>query len=77
MMPGKVSGIRNMGGKKYAVVDYSGDAREAVLEGVDADIGDYVLVQAGIVVQKVDAHEAEESLRMLSKSLNKNKAELK
>jgi hydrogenase expression/formation protein HypC len=36
-----------------------------MLETEDTHVGDYVLVHVGFAMTKIDAHEAEETLRML------------
>ncbi|MBZ0154928.1 MAG: HypC/HybG/HupF family hydrogenase formation chaperone [Alphaproteobacteria bacterium] len=61
-IPGKVIEIRDA----MARVDVAGTRKEASLmltEGVG--IGDYVIVHAGFVIQKVDDQEAQETLRLL------------
>lgn len=62
-IPGKVIEIRDA----MAMIDVAGTKKEAslmLMEGVS--IGDYVIIHAGFVIQKVDDHEARETLRLLS-----------
>jgi hydrogenase expression/formation protein HypC len=48
-----------------AVVEIAGVRREASLALVDAGIGDYVLLHAGIAIATVDRLEAEKTLAMI------------
>jgi hydrogenase expression/formation protein HypC len=57
-IPGKITKIE--GGKAH--VDYFGEVREAMMGDSDAKIGDYVMVQMGIVVKILTPEEAEISL---------------
>jgi hydrogenase maturation factor len=43
-------------------VKYPGETREVLLGGEDVKVGDYVLVQMGIVIQKMSPKEAQDSL---------------
>lgn len=53
--PGKVLAIEG----KYAHVDFTGNVVKVNVSMVDVNIGDYVLVHAGMAIQKVTAQEAE------------------
>ena len=53
-IPGKIKEIKN----KTAVIDYSGETREAGLLSDEFKVGDYVLVSGGFVMQKVSEDEA-------------------
>ncbi len=55
-IPGKVIEIR----EKDAVVDFSGNQVTARTGLVDIKLGDYVLVHAGCVIQKVSPRDMEE-----------------
>jgi len=57
--PGKV--IKKNGGK--ATVQYNKEIREVLLGEENAAIGDYVLVQMGIVIKVLTPTEAQESLQ--------------
>ncbi len=49
-----------------AIVEVGGIRREAWLDLLtDAKIGDYVIVHAGYALEKLDAEDAEETLRLL------------
>lgn len=61
-IPGKVVEVRD----REVVVDYGSQQRVVRIEGMEIASGDYVLVQFGFVVQKVNEEEALESLRMWS-----------
>lgn len=54
-LPGRVVEIR----EKDAVVDFSGNQVVARMGLVDIKVGDYVLVHAGCILQKVSTEEAE------------------
>ncbi|MDY6950821.1 MAG: HypC/HybG/HupF family hydrogenase formation chaperone [Thermodesulfobacteriota bacterium] len=61
-VPAKVTKIDG----DMATVEVGGIARGASLMLVDdVTVGDYVLVHAGFAIHRVDAEEAEESLRLL------------
>ena len=59
-IPGRIIEIKN----KIAVVDYFGEHRNVLAEFVNAQIGDYVFAQGGIIVDKVPTDEAEEILKL-------------
>lgn len=61
-IPGKVLSIED--GK--AVVDFSGNQVNAYVGLVSAAVGDYVLVHAGCVIQKMKQREAEEIIELMS-----------
>lgn len=54
-LPGKVVEIR----EKEAVVDFNGNQVTARMGLVDIKVGDYVLVHAGCILQKVSPQDAE------------------
>lgn len=62
-IPGKVKAVN---GKKITI-QYPGQEREVFGGGVDVDVGDYVLVQMGVVLKKVSKEDAETSLKAWSK----------
>lgn len=58
------------------VVELSGVRREVHLGFVpDLAIGDYVLVHAGFVIERLQPEQAEEDLRLLSRLLDEPKDE--
>lgn len=57
-IPGKVTRIE----KGFATIDYSGEKRKASTHLVKVKPGDYVLVQAKFVVQKIPEKEALEAI---------------
>lgn len=63
-LPGKVIEIKD----KDAVVDFNGNQVTARLGLVDVEVGEYVLVHAGCILQKVSTEEAE-SLNELMKDV--------
>lgn len=60
-LPGKVVEIR----EKEAVVDFSGNQVTARMGLVDIKVGDYVLVHAGCILQKVSTEEAEKLTELM------------
>lgn len=54
-LPGKVIEVR----EKDAVIDFNGNQVTARMGLVDIKMGDYVLVHAGCILQKVSLQEAE------------------
>jgi len=52
--PGKVIAIEN----KKALIDYNGETRYAMLADRKVKIGDYVLVQMGIIIEVLSKSDA-------------------
>lgn len=65
-VPGKIVKIDG----DIATIDYGVEKRKATLLEYDYCIGDYVLVQAKIVVMKVSENEAKEALKLYNNSLD-------
>ncbi len=63
-IPGKVTKIE----EEFATVDYGNEQRQAMLAELDIDVGDYVLVQGGFVVQKIPKKDALQALKIWQKS---------
>jgi hydrogenase expression/formation protein HypC len=66
-IPGRIVEIVDAA-NQIAKVDVAGVKRNVnigMLETDDTHVGDYVLVHVGFAMTKIDAHEAEETLRML------------
>ena len=59
-IPGKVEKIE----KGFATIDYSGEKRKASTELVNVKPGDYVIVQAQFVIQKIPKKEALEAIKV-------------
>jgi len=52
--------------KDLAEVDMSGVKREVNVRFLeDVRVGDYILVHAGFAIEKINAHEARETLKLL------------
>jgi len=62
-IPGKITKIE----KDKAVIDYGKEKRTAKLVEDGFSVGDYVLVQTGLVVKKIPEKEALESIKEWSK----------
>jgi len=50
--------------KGFATIDYSGEQRKASVELFDVEPGDYVIVQAQFVIQKIPEKEAIEAIKL-------------
>lgn len=60
-LPGKIVELKENG--KIAVLDYGGEKREANNEFLKANVGEWVIVQFKIAVQKINEKEALESIK--------------
>ncbi len=63
-IPGKVEKIED--GK--IVINYGSEKREAETSIVDISVGDYVIVNNKIIVNKISKKEAEEFFKMINES---------
>ncbi len=63
-VPGRIIGIKN----GTATVDYDVEKRKGRIISDGFSVGDYVLVQGGVVVEKIDAAEAKQALAMYKKA---------
>lgn len=61
-IPGKVLSIAD----GRATVDFSGNQVQAYIGLVDAQVGDFVLVHAGCVIQTMKQPEAEEIIELMN-----------
>ncbi len=65
-IPGEVIELHDRQGLRFAKVRFGGIAREICLEYVpEASVGDFVLVHVGFALSRIDAEEAERTLRLL------------
>ena len=64
-VPGKIIEIKN----DIATVDYGIEKRKGKIIEKNYSKGDYVIIQGGIVVQKIEKKGAEEALRMYKKAV--------
>ncbi len=63
-IPGKIKQIDG----REAVMEYPGETRRAFLgDDVKAAVGDFVLVQMGVIVKKLSAKEAKLSIKAWTK----------
>ena len=62
--PGKIKSIKGEKG----IVNFQGVEREIIVSFVDARKGDYVLVHAGIAIQKLNPIDAWEALKIYGDS---------
>ena len=70
LVPGKIVEIND----NEAIVDYDVEKRKGVIIDDDADykIGDYVMIQGGILVQKIEEKEAKSALELYKEALSKD-----
>ncbi len=59
--PGKIISIN----QKKAQVVFNGDTREIDLSLIEAEVGDYIISNAGFAIKKVPEKEAIESIKLL------------
>jgi hydrogenase expression/formation protein HypC len=65
-IPGEIVELREQHGLRFGKVRFGGIAREVCLECVpEATVGDFVLVHVGFAIARIDAAEAEQTLRVL------------
>jgi hydrogenase expression/formation protein HypC len=65
-MPGRVIELREQHGEPVALVDFEGTVREVVASFVpEVRVGDYVIVHAGVALQRLDEAAAAETLALL------------
>jgi hydrogenase assembly chaperone HypC/HupF len=64
-VPGKITKIV----KDLATVDYGSEMRSGKIVEGNFCVGDYVIIQGGIIVMKVPEDEAKESLAMYQKAV--------
>ena len=70
-IPGKIVKIKG----DEASVDYEAEIRKAKIFSDDLKVGDYVFVQAGIVVQKIPADQAIKAIEGWKRILKNEKDE--
>ncbi|MGO9167047.1 MAG: HypC/HybG/HupF family hydrogenase formation chaperone [Candidatus Sulfotelmatobacter sp.] len=65
-IPGKILEIQEMGPMRAARVQFGGIVRQVSLSFVpEAGLGDYVMVQVGFAISRVDSIEAERTYKLL------------
>ena len=65
-VPGKIIEIK----KDTAVVDYDLEKRKGKLLENNYSVGDFVIIQGGIVIQKIEKEEAKQALALYNQSIN-------
>jgi len=65
-VPGKIIEIK----EDKAVIDYDIEKRNVMLLDEGYNVGDYVIVQGGFVVDKVEEKEAKNALELYKNALN-------
>jgi hydrogenase expression/formation protein HypC len=64
-VPGQIVEAHEVGGMRMGTVRFGGITREANLDFVpEAQCGDYVIVHVGFAISRLDAEEAERTLRL-------------
>lgn len=66
-VPGKIVEIK---GDK-AVVDYGPEKREGLIVSGDYSVGDYVIIQGKVLIQKIPKEEAKRALEFYIEALEK------
>lgn len=70
-VPGKIVEIYETNGLTMGKIDFGGVMREACLTYVpEAQVGDYVLVHVGFVLNVISEEEANETLALLNEIVN-------
>lgn len=64
-VPGKIIRITSTDPLLMADVDFLGAERQVCLNSVDANIGDYVIVHAGVAISVLDPEEALQTINDL------------
>ena len=65
-VPGKILEIEGHDGNRTARVEFGGIRRPVRLDFVpEAQVGDYVVTHVGFAISRLDAEEADRTLRML------------
>lgn len=65
-VPGQIVEVRDQHGLRFAKVRFGGISRDVCLEYVpEAGPGDFVLVHVGFAISRIDAAQAEQTLRIL------------
>ncbi|ACL10747.1 HypC/HybG/HupF family hydrogenase formation chaperone [Desulfurococcus amylolyticus] len=65
-VPGEVIGIEDNNELKTLRVRIGGVIREVISALDKVEVGDYVIVHAGVAISKISREEAEETLRLLA-----------
>ena len=61
-VPGKITSIDDL---DMATIDFGGTSRVASIDLVpDVEVGDYVLVHAGFIINRLDEEDARETLEL-------------
>lgn len=67
-MPGRVTALRVEHGEPIALVDFDGTTREVIASFVpEVAVGDYLIVHAGVAIQRLDEAAAAETLALLAR----------
>jgi len=64
-VPGQVVDIREENGLQIAIVKIGGVEREVILAIQDVKPGDYVIVHAGVAIEKISVEEIKEIEQLL------------
>ncbi|AFL66248.1 HypC/HybG/HupF family hydrogenase formation chaperone [Desulfurococcus amylolyticus] len=65
-VPGEVVGIEDNNELKTLRVKIGGVIRDVISALDKVEVGDYVIVHAGVAISKISREEAEETLRLLA-----------
>ena len=65
-IPGRIVRIVDEQGLRMGDVDFGGVTRKACLAYVpEAEVNDYVVIHAGFAISRIDADEAEQTLKLI------------
>jgi len=64
-IPGKIVAEEQRNGLRVGRVQFGDIVREASLDFVEAEVGEYVIVHVGFAVSRVDREEAERTYQLL------------
>lgn len=67
-VPGKIIAIK----EDFATVDYDVEKRQGRLIEKGYKVGDFVIIQGGIVILKVEKKEAEDALKLYKEAIKTN-----
>ncbi|CAB4879039.1 unannotated protein [freshwater metagenome] len=66
-MPARVISRHEQDGEHVALVDFDGTTREVIISFVpEVQVGDYVVVHAGVALQRLDERAAAETLALFA-----------
>jgi hydrogenase expression/formation protein HypC len=75
-VPGQILQIWEDPPLRFGAVSFAGTTRDVCLQVVpEAEVGQYVIVHAGMAIGLLDEHEAEQTLALIAEALDPSAAE--